>query len=456
MDLAAVVLAAGKGTRMKSERPKVLHKVCGKPMATHVIDAVEEAGAQIMVVVVGYKGEEVKKELGNRVVAVMQKEQLGTAHALMQARPVLEGFKGRILVVCGDTPLIKCSTLQTLVNESVRTGSAATVLTSVMEEPAGYGRVIRDFSGNVSKIVEQKDAAPEELEVKEVNTGIYCFAIDGLFDTLAGLKADNAQGEYYLTDIIDFYRKKGLKVTAVSDARPWEILGVNDRKQLAAVEKIMRQEVLDDIMLSGVTVVDPDNTYIESKVEIGKDTIIYPFTMIEGKTVIGENCSIGPSTRLVDVELGQCVKVEQSTVYSSIVGDNSSIGPFAYIRPECVLGKGVKVGDFVEMKKVSVGDGSKIPHLTYLGDSEVGKDVNVGAGTITCNYDGKNKHPTHIGDGAFIGSNANLVAPVRVGEKAVIGAGSTITKDVPPAALGVARSKQKVYDKWKSGNGNKD
>ncbi len=456
MDLAAVVLAAGKGTRMKSERPKVLHKVCGKPMITHVIEAVERAGAREIVVVVGYKGEEVQRELGNRVTTVFQQEQLGTAHALLQARPVLEDFKGNILVVCGDTPLIDPSTLESLIEEFKGAGCTAAVLTALLDDPTGYGRVIRDSQGNISKIVEQKDADPDELAVKEINTGIYLFASAGLFDMLSRLDADNAQGEYYLTDIIEVYNRKGYKVTAVSDARPWEILGVNDRRQLAAVDKIMRQKVMEDYMLSGVTIIDPDTTFIHSEAQIGKDTVIYPFTIIEGKTVIGDNCNIGPSTRLVNAIIGKGVKVEQSTVYDSTAGDGCIIGPFAYIRPGCVLGKEVKVGDFVEMKKVSVGDGSKVPHLTYLGDSEIGKSVNVGAGTITCNYDGKNKHPTYIGDGAFIGSNANLVAPVRIGEKAVIGAGSTITKDVPPAALGVARSKQKVYDKWKSGKGDKD
>jgi len=450
MSLAAVVLAAGKGTRMKSETPKVLHKVCGKPMVTHVIDAVERAGAGKIVVVVGYKGEEVEKELGNRVTVVYQPEQLGTAHALLQARPVLEGFTGHILVVCGDTPLVSEATLKNLVAEAERTGAAATVLTAELEDPTGYGRVIRDTSGQVSKIVEQKDAGPGELTVREINTGIYCFAAAGLFEALTSLDAGNAQGEYYLTDIIELYNQRGLKVAAASSAHPREITGVNDRKQLAVVEKIMRKAILDRLMLSGVTVVDPDNTYVGSEVTLGRDTVIYPFTIIEGNTIIGNNCIIGPSTRLVDVKLGNGTRVEQSTVINSITGDDCVIGPFAYIRPGCIIGDRVKVGDFVELKKASLGNGSKVPHLTYMGDCEVGENVNVGAGTITCNYDGKNKYPTYIGDGAFIGSNTNLVAPVSVGEKAVIGAGSTITRDVPPGALGVARSKQKVYENWKA------
>lgn len=456
MGVAAVILAAGKGTRMKSERPKVLHKICGKPMIVHVIDAVEKAGAEKTVVVVGYKGEEVEKELGGRVTTVYQREQLGTAHALLQARSVLEGYKGRILVVCGDTPLVSYDTLRKLVGESERASASATVLTAVLEDPSGYGRIIRDAGGNVSKIVEQKDAGPDELAVREINAGIYCFAAEGLFEALSGLDSDNAQGEYYLTDIIEVYKNKGLKVNALSSADPLEILGVNDRRQLARVEKIMRKRILERLMISGVTVVDPDTTYIDSEVSIGRDTIIYPFTIIEGDTVIGDRCSIGPSARLINVKLGENTKVEQSTVCDSIIGSDCLIGPYAYIRPGCVIGQKVKVGDFVELKKVSIGNGSKVPHLTYMGDARVGEGVNVGAGTITCNYDGKRKHPTYIGDGAFIGSNTNLVAPVTIGEKAVIGAGSTITKDVPPGALGVARSRQKVYDNWKGRKDDKE
>lgn len=453
MGLAAVVLAAGKGTRMKSKQPKVLHKVCGKAMISHVIDAVAKAGVEKNVVVVGYKGEDVEKEIGKQVITVSQREQLGTAHALLQAGPVLEGFDGHILVVCGDTPLITAVTLKSLVSETIESRAAAAVLTTVLEDPEGYGRVVRDQNGDVAKIVEQKDAGPSELAVREINTGIYCFAAGGLFDALAALDTDNAQGEYYLTDIVELYKSRGQKVIASSNAQPWEIIGVNDRRQLANVEKIMRRGLLDQLMFSGVTIIDPDSTYVDSGVEIGKDTVLYPFTIIEGETVIGENCLVGPAARLVNAGLGNGSKVEQSTINGSVLGEDCVVGPFSYIRPGCIIADRVKVGDFVELKKVSLGKDSKVPHLTYLGDAKVGKNVNVGAGTITCNYDGQNKFQTSIGDGAFIGSNTSLVAPVLIGEQAVVGAGSTITKNVPARGLGVARGKQKVYDEWKGRKG---
>lgn len=456
MNLAAVVLAAGKGTRMKSNWPKVLHEVCGKPMVAYAVDAAEKAGAETIVTVVGYRGDEVARVLEGRATIVHQDQQLGTAHALLQARAVLENFKGNILVLCGDTPLVSPGTLEKLVREAEEDGAAAAVLTTFPPDPTGYGRIVRDERGELARIVEQKDAGPDELAIREVNSGIYCFNADGLFAALSRLDADNAQGEYYLTDIVGLYRQKGLKVSAVT-ADDWqEMLGVNDRVQLARVAKIMRQNILEKLMLAGVTVLDPDTTCVGSEVKVGRDTVIYPFTIIEGNTIIGEECVIGPSTRLVNVEIGSGSRVEQSTIHDSKIGDNCLVGPFAYIRPGCIIGQGVKIGDFVELKKTTVSDGSKVPHLSYLGDCWVGKNVNVGAGTITCNYDGKNKHPTFISDGAFIGSNANLVAPVTVGENAVIGAGSTITKDVPPGALGVARCKQKVYEHWKARKGEKE
>ena len=450
MKLAAVVLAAGKGTRMKSKIPKVLHSVCGLPMIHHVLQAVGKTGMEKTVVVVGYQGDEVARELGSDVEVAVQKEQLGTAHALLSTEPLLNGFSGHILVLCGDTPLITPQTLTDLVAFHVDSLSAATVLTAKMEDPTGYGRVIRDKYDRVAKIVEQKDASSAELVVQEVNTGIYCFKADFLFEALSGISSDNAQGEYYLTDIIQLYVSQGRLVGAMTVVDVTEIQGINDRIHLAKAESALRRRVLDKLMMDGVTVIDTASTFIDQTVEIGADTVIYPFTYIEGKSVIGSDCVIGPQTRLLDVHVGNGVEILNSIVLKSKIGDRSSVGPFAYVRPETVIGAEVKVGDFVEIKKSNIGNKSKIPHLSYIGDTEIAESVNVGAGTITCNYDGVSKHPTLIEEGAFIGSNTNLVAPVKVGAGAVIGAGSTITADVPAGALGIARGKQKNIDNWLS------
>ncbi|NHM26572.1 bifunctional UDP-N-acetylglucosamine diphosphorylase/glucosamine-1-phosphate N-acetyltransferase GlmU [Desulfofundulus sp. TPOSR] len=448
MSLAAVILAAGKGTRMKSDLPKVMHKVCGRPMIEYVLDAVRGAGAEEIVVVAGFGGDLVARTVRDRAQVVYQHQQLGTAHALLQAAPLLAGFPGTILVACGDTPLVTAGTLARLAAAHAAAGARATVLTACLEDPTGYGRVIRDKGGRVQKIVEQRDATPGELAVREVNTGIYCFSAPGLFDALSAIKSENAQGEHYLTDIIGHYVQQGEPVAAlkVEDAR--EVEGVNDRRQLARVESYLRRQIVEELMLSGVTVMDPATTFIDRDVKIGRDTVIYPFTIIEGDTIIGKHCIIGPGSRLINVQAGEGVVIEHSVILESKIGDNCTIGPFAYIRPGCVLAPDVKVGDFVELKKTVVGRGSKIPHLSYMGDATVGSGVNIGAGTITCNYDGEKKWPTIIGDGAFIGSNTNLVAPVEVGEKAFIGAGSTITKNVPPGALGIERGRQRNIENW--------
>lgn len=448
MTLAAVVLAAGKGTRMKSKLPKVLHRLCGSPMLTCVLDAVAAAGVAETVVVAGYGADLVAREVAGRARVALQAEQLGTAHALMQAGPLFKDFAGDLLVLCGDTPLIEAATLSRLAEQHRAAGAAATVLTARMDDPTGYGRVIRDSRGNVAKIVEQKDASPEERQVNEVNTGIYCFQAAGLFDALAKITPANAQGEYYLTDIIEMYVREGLLVGAASAGDPAEVTGINDRVQLAGVERILRRRVLEELMRSGVTVVDPSSTFVDRGVRVGQDTVIHPFTLIEGNTSIGSDCSIGPGARLVGTTVGNGSTIQNSIVIESSIGDLCSVGPFAYLRPGTELGPGVKVGDFVEIKKSRIAEGSKVPHLSYIGDATIGEGVNIGAGTITCNYDGSKKWPTVIGDGAFIGSNTNLVAPVEVGPRAVIGAGSTITRDVPAGALGVERAKQKVIPGW--------
>jgi len=456
MNLAAVILAAGKGTRMNSKLPKVLHTVCGSSMLSYVIDAVAGAGVKKTVVVAGCGADQVAREVEDKAEVVLQAEQLGTAHALAQAGPLLRDFPGCLLVLCGDTPLIEAGTLAKLVEKHRSMGVAATVLTAEMEEPAGYGRVIRDRQGRVLKIVEQKDASTDEKAVREVNTGVYCFEAAGLFDALAQVTPANAQGEYYLTDIIDIYVNSGRTVGAVVLKNPIEVTGINDRVQLAEVEQYMRRRVLDGLMRAGVTVIDPLSTFVSRKVRVGRDTVIYPFTFIEGDTVIGEDCVIGPGSRLVNATVGTGVSIQNSIVLNSCIGDNCNIGPFAYLRPDTTLGRGVKVGDFVEIKKSFIGDDSKVPHLSYVGDATIGKKVNIGAGTITCNYDGRQKWTTRIGDGAFIGSNTNLVAPVEVGEQAITGAGSTITKDIPAGALGVERAKQMVVKNWAGRKTGKD
>ncbi|NMA51840.1 MAG: bifunctional UDP-N-acetylglucosamine diphosphorylase/glucosamine-1-phosphate N-acetyltransferase GlmU [Peptococcaceae bacterium] len=450
MKLAAVILAAGKGTRMKSKAPKVLHKICGSSMLSYVLDAVEAAGVELSIVVAGHGAELVTREVAGRGQVVLQEQQLGTAHALLQARSLLQGFVGQVLVLCGDTPLIESATLVRLVESHRSSGAAATVLTAELAEPAGYGRVIRDQQGQVLRIVEEKDASPQEKNVHEINTGIYCFEAEGLFEALEAVTPDNAQGEYYLTDVVKAYKAGDRVVGAMLLANPVEATGINDRVQLAEVERVIRTKVLQDLMLNGVTVLDPQSTFVDRGVRIGIDTVIYPFTMLEGGTSIGEDCIIGPHTRLVDAELVNGVTIQNSIVLESHIGHRCTIGPFAYIRPETRLGEGVKVGDLVEIKKSQIGNGSKVPHLAYVGDATLGRDVNIGAGTITCNYDGQKKWPTYIGDRAFIGSNTNLVAPVNIGAGATTGAGSTITKDVPDGALGLERAQQTLILDWET------
>lgn len=448
MALAAVILAAGKGTRMKSRRPKVLHEVAGRPMLAHVMRAAEEAGVDRLIVVAGYQLEAVADAVGKRARVVRQAEQLGTGHAVLQSREALKGFEGDILVLCGDTPLLTGRTLSALAAHHREAGADATVLTAHLEEPFGYGRVVRDGAGRVQRIVEQKDGSPGELAGREINTGVYVFSHARFFEALASITPHNEQGEYYLTDIIGLYAAAGRPVSACALDDFQEVLGVNDRLQLAEAERIMRERVCRRLMAGGVTIIDPATTFIDDGVTIGTDTVVRPFTFLEGATVIGADCEIGPGTRLVDTAVGAGSRVLQSVITGSVVGREADIGPYAHIRPETRVGDRVRIGGFVEVKKSRVGTGSKVPHLSYIGDSEIGRGVNLGAGTITCNYDGAEKWTTVIEDGAFIGSNTNLVAPVTVGAGAYVGAGSTITEDVPPRSLGLARGRQVNIDNW--------
>ena len=424
-------------------------------MIEYVLEAAQGAGADRIVVVTGFGASRLEAFLAGRVETVRQEEQLGTGHAVLQTQPLLGGYDGDLLVLCGDTPLVTGELLTRLVAAHRAAAAGATVLTAEMPDPTGYGRIIRDARGTVARIVEQKDARGPELMVREVNSGVYCFDTRHLFAALAALTTDNAQGEYYLTDCIRILAEAGVAVAAVA-ADSEEVAGINTRGQLARVEAVMRRRVVERLMDEGVTVCDPSSTFVDAQVEVGPDTVIYPFTFLEGETRVGRECRIGPGARIVDARLGDKVEVQYAVVTDSTLADGVRVGPFAYIRPGCNLGKGVKVGDFVEVKKAQIGAGSKVPHLSYIGDATLGENVNIGAGTITCNYDGRRKWPTWIGSRAFIGSNTNLVAPVRVGEDAVTGAGSTITKDVPDGALGVARARQNNLPGWSAGRNRQD
>ncbi|BBB90303.1 MAG TPA: bifunctional UDP-N-acetylglucosamine diphosphorylase/glucosamine-1-phosphate N-acetyltransferase GlmU [Methylomusa anaerophila] len=453
--LVTVVLAAGKGTRMKSALPKVLHPVGGKPMVRHVLDAAREAGAEKQVVVVGFGAESVEKTIGPQAEFVVQAEQLGTGHAVMQAREQLQAIEGTVMVLCGDTPLLTGTLLSKLYQAHKNAGAAATVLTAIVPDPGGYGRVIRNGQGQVTKIVEHKDASQEERKVDEVNTGIYCFEKEPLLNALARLTCDNVQREYYLTDVIGILNSGGNKVRAVSADDHRETLGINSRIQLAEAEKILRRRKLEDLMNDGVTIMDPDSTFIDAEVKVGPDTVIYPFTWLEGGTSVGGDCEIGPNTRIQNTVIGNGAVIHFTYAHDCEIGNNVTLGPYVHLRPGTKLAAGVKVGNFVEVKNSQVGQNSKIPHLSYIGDTDMGSQVNIGSGTITVNYDGKRKYRTTIEDGAFIGCNANLVAPVTIGRGSYVAAGSTITKDVPADSLGVARARQSVIDGWAEKHRNK-
>ncbi|WLR48463.1 bifunctional UDP-N-acetylglucosamine diphosphorylase/glucosamine-1-phosphate N-acetyltransferase GlmU [Halobacillus litoralis] len=438
----AVVLAAGQGTRMKSKLYKVLHPVCGKPMVQHVVDQLNKLDLQELITVVGFGAEKVQEQLGEDSHYVIQEEQLGTGHAVLQADDILADKDGTTVVVCGDTPLLTGETLQKLLDHHDAEGAKATVLTAHAEDPHGYGRVIRGGNGQVERIVEQKDASDEEQAIQEINTGTYCFDNAMLFDALKNVSNDNVQGEYYLPDVIEILKGQGETISAYQTPEFSESLGVNDRVALSKAEKLMKQRINEQHMRNGVTLVDPDQTYIGPDVTIGRDVVIYPGSVLEGKTTIEDDALIGPHSTITNSHVGSETTIKQSVAADSKIGSRVQIGPFAHIRPQSSLGDDVKVGNFVEVKKASFGDGSKASHLSYIGDAEVGSGVNIGCGTITVNYDGENKHLTTIEDDAFIGCNSNLIAPVTVGKGAYVAAGSTINQDVPSEALSIARSRQ--------------
>lgn len=447
-ELVAVILAAGMGTRMKSKLPKVLHKVGGKAMLQRVLNAADGAGAAKKVVITGHCAELVNELIGSQAVSVYQKEQLGTGHAVMQAENELKDFAGTVMVLCGDTPLLDSGELRKFYEEHVKAGSAATVLTAMMPNPYGYGRIIRNSEGNVAGIVEEKDATAEQKAITEINTGIFCFEAPLLFEVLHTLTNDNAQGEYYLTDVLAKLNGMGKKVGAAVTADNAMVMGVNSRRQLAEAEAELRSRVLGRLMDGGVTIMDPASTYVDEDVKVGNDTVIYPQTWLEGTTEIGTDCVIGPSVRLTNVKVGNEVEMQFTYGHDCTVKNKVVMGPYVHLRPDAVLEDKVKIGNFVEVKNSHVGYGTKLPHLSYIGDSDIGSGVNIGCGCIMVNYDGKTKHRTTIGNNAFIGCNSNLVAPVTIGDGAYVGAGSTITKEVPQDALAIARAKQKNIEGW--------
>jgi bifunctional UDP-N-acetylglucosamine pyrophosphorylase/glucosamine-1-phosphate N-acetyltransferase len=442
--VTAVILAAGEGKRMKSRLPKALHSFLGRTLLEHVLAAVLPVSGR-QVVVIGHGGEQVKAALGEGVSYAWQENQLGTGHALLQAVPLLPE-EGTVLVLYGDVPLLDTAALSAFLAVHRDGGFSATVLTANVPDATGYGRVIRSACGSLAKIAEEKDATREEKGVSEINTGTYAFEAELLRQALSELSSDNALGEYYLTDCISIMAQKGYRVAAHLIADYRLALGVNDRRQLAEAAMIMRDRINTELMEAGVTIADPASTYVDVTVSVGCDTVLLPGTVLSGRTRVGEGCSIGPFTEISDSQLGDRVTVRHSVVSGSVLGDGVTVGPFAHLRPETRLGPNVKIGDFVEIKKSEVGEGSKIPHLSYVGDATLGRGVNLGAGTIVVNYDGRKKYETKIDDGAFVGCNSNLVAPLHIGKGAFIAAGSTVTRDVPPGALALSRPEQVIKE----------
>lgn len=452
MDASIIILAAGKGTRMKSDTVKVLHPLAARPMLAYCLDLAVQLNPRKLVAVVGCQAERVQEVFARYSPAprwVIQPEQKGTADAVRCALPFVKEAADNVVVLYGDVPLLKRTVVEDLLKQHEKEKARLTILTARLDDPHGYGRILRDNDGKVVRIVEEADTDAQEKKIQEINTGIYCIRIPFLLEAIETLKADNAQGEYYLTDIVAYAASKGLPVGWILTDEPFRALGINTRKDLAEAEGTLRREICTTRMLEGVTMVDPLHTYIEASVTLGPDTVIEPGCQLRGNTRIGRGCVLGAGSIIVDTRMGDRVRVRPySVIQDSEIGDDALVGPMAHLRPGTVLEKGVCAGNFVEIKKTVMGQGSKAAHLTYLGDTEIGKNVNIGCGTITCNYDGEEKHRTIIEDDAFIGSDTQLIAPIKVGKGAYVGSGSTLTRDVPAESLAVSRAPQKNIENW--------
>jgi bifunctional UDP-N-acetylglucosamine pyrophosphorylase/glucosamine-1-phosphate N-acetyltransferase len=449
-DVHIVVLAAGKGTRMKSALPKVVHRVAGAPMIDFVLQTAAVLRPRSTVIVLGHQADVLKQALDGRpgLTFVVQEPQLGTAHALLTTEPALKGSVGTVVLLSGDVPMLSAQTLQQLVDRHERTGAAATVVTAVVENPHGYGRIVRSGEG-IARIVEERDASPAEREIREINSGIYAFALDGLFDALRSIAAENAQREYYLPDLVGIYRRRGLGVEPLTVANPDEIRGINSRAELAEASRLVRERTNAALMASGVTLEDPATTYVGPEVTVGADSVLHPNVSLEGRTSIGAGCEIHSGSRIVDTRIGDRVTVlSHCVIAQSVLDDGATVGPFAHLRAHSHIRERAKAGNFVELKNTTLGAGSKAMHLAYLGDATIGERVNIGAGTITCNYDGVKKNPTIIEDGAFVGSDSQLIAPVTIGQGAYVGSGTTVRTDVPAGALAVSAGKQRTLEGW--------
>jgi bifunctional UDP-N-acetylglucosamine pyrophosphorylase / glucosamine-1-phosphate N-acetyltransferase len=449
-DLHIVILAAGKGTRMKSALPKVLHRVAGTPMIEYVLSAAAALQPRSTAVVVGCQGDMLRAALaGHRgLTCMVQEPQLGTAHALLTTAPLFGSASGTLLLLSGDVPLLASATMRTLVEHHVSAGAAATVLTAVVDRPHGYGRIVRSGE-EIACIIEERDAGPADRAIREINSGIYAFTLDGLFDSLRDIAAENAQGEYYLPDLVALYRQRGLGVSTTTVSNPDEVRGINNRAELAQASAIVRQAKNNAMMAAGVTIEDPATAYVGRDVTVGADTVIHPGVSIEGRSTIGSGCEIHSGVRIVDSQIGDRVTVHNCCVIAdSTIASDVSVGPFAHLRNHADLRERSRIGNFVEVKNTVFGAGSKSMHLTYLGDAMIGAKVNIGAGTITCNYDGEKKNRTTIEDGAFIGSDTQLIAPVSVGSGAYVGSGTTVRQDVPAGALAVSAGKQRNIEGW--------
>jgi len=454
MNVHVVVLAAGKGTRMKSARSKVLHRVAGQPMIEHVLATAAGLAPKSTTVVVGHQADALVAALMGfpGLTFVVQEPQLGTAHALLTTESALRGQTGTLILLSGDVPLLSAKTLQNLVDRHTSARAAATVVTALVDAPQGYGRIVRgstESGEQIARIVEERDASPAERQIREINSGIYAFSLDGLFDAVRSIAAENAQKEYYLPDLVQIYRRQGLVVETVTVSNPDEIRGINSRIELAAVSRIVRDQKNAELMAAGVTIEDPATAYVDRGVTIGADTILHPGVSLEGRTTIGAGCEIHTGVRIVNSQLGDRVQVfNHCVITDATIADDVNVGPFAHLRNQADVRAHARVGNFVELKKTVLGTGSKAMHLAYLGDAIIGGKVNIGAGTITCNYDGVNKNTTVIEDGAFVGSDSQLIAPVTIGTGAYVGSGTTIREDVPAGALAISAGKQRNIEGW--------